>query len=59
MKDKYRVTNADICIRCDLIQYQDFKTYGLRWNVCNACGKKLKEEMKNWNKNGLYAVKKQ
>ena len=54
-KDKYRWTDADICLKCTTLTPLP-KGNGLRYVLCNPCVKKLKEDLKNWKKNGLYAV---
>ena len=52
-KDKYKVENADMCMRCERT-YVTPKGNGLRWVICSDCAKELKKLRGHYEKHGLY-----
>jgi hypothetical protein len=51
-KDKCRIENADICMRCNQMNLVGVK--GIGWYICAKCAKELMELRKHFEKYGLY-----
>jgi len=57
-KDKCRIENADICMRCNEA-WETRKNNGLKWIVCQKCSNTLKELLEHYKKHGFYLMKKE
>lgn len=53
-EDKYKIKNAQVCIRCEQIRYE--KSGGIRGYVCQYCWDELNRMFKHWQKHGLYGT---